>query len=66
MEGIRVRIMIDLDVLHVDNPYDEAVMKLDSEKGIFISDLAGNYTNGEAHVCVDNNGKLFAKEGACN
>lgn len=30
------------------------------------SDLSGNYSNGEAYLCVDNDGVIFAKDSSCS
>jgi len=39
--------------------------KLDVAGGVHIQDLEGTYTGGQAYVCVDDDGVLFASEGAC-
>lgn len=39
---------------------------LQVDGGIDIKDIEGSYTNGEATVCVYNNGTLFARDGGCN
>lgn len=47
---------------------DDVYLKkdLNVSKNITINSLASTYTNGEAYLCVDNNGTIFAKETACS
>lgn len=40
--------------------------KLEVAGDIHIQNLEGSYTNGEAYVCVYNNGTIFAKDSACS
>ena len=40
--------------------------KVTKTGNVIIPSLAGNYSNNEAFVCVNNNGKIFASENPCS
>lgn len=46
--------------------YFDSIYALDFTSTVGFTKLAGTYSNGQAYVCVWDNGTIFAKDSACS